>query len=101
MEYTEVIYLITKAYTQDAVGNQIPTNTETKIYAKKNNVTTKEFYNALQVGITPTYEFQIRKSNYAGQSDIKYNDIEYHVIRTIEKSVTDIVLVVEKKTGNK
>lgn len=101
MEYTEIIYLLSKVYSQDTVGNQTFVIVEKMVYAKKNNVSTKEFYSAVEVGITPTYEFQIRKTNYSGQDEIKFNNIKYHVIRTIDKSITDIVLVVEKKTGNK
>lgn len=100
MAYTEVIYLISKVYSQDDVGNVTSTDTEKKTYAILKNVTTKEFYTAVESGITPTYEFQIRSTNYAGEEEIKYNGSYYHVIRAIRKSVLDIVLVVEKKAGD-
>lgn len=102
MEYTEVIYLLTQTYTTDSIGNKIPGVPESKkVYAKQNNVSTKEFYNAVEVGITPSCEMQIRKSNYSGQVYVNYNNVTYHVIRTIKKGITDIVLVLEIKVGNK
>lgn len=101
MDYTEVIYLVSKSYADDSIGNKIPTTTKTMIQAKKNNVSTKEFYSAVSVGITPQFEFQIRKSNYNGADLIEYNNVTYHLIRTIDKSITDMVLVIGKKAGSK
>ena len=99
--YTTVLYLLDKTYETDDVGNQVPTITKIKSYALKKSVASKEFYNAAAVGIKPTFEFQIRKSNYHDESFIEYESEEYKVIRTIDKSMTDIILVVEKKSGNK
>lgn len=100
MKYTEVIYLIGRTYAQDSIGNVTATETEKKVYAKLNNVSIKEFYSGIEAGITPTYEFQIRSSNYSGQEEVKYTNKTYSVIRTIKKSTMDIVLVVEKKAGD-
>lgn len=99
--YTTILYLLDKTYETDDVGNQVPTISKKKCYALKKSVASREFYNAVSVGIKPSYEFQVRKSNYNDESFIEYDGEEYKVIRTIEKSITDIILVVEKKSGNK
>lgn len=101
MEYTEILYLINQEKSQDSIGNIISTETEKMIYAKKNKVGSKEFYNAVAVGITPTAELQIKSSNYSGQEEVKYNNQRYSVIRTLPITKTDMVLVIGLKQGIK
>lgn len=99
MRFTEAIKLISKTFSQDDVGNVTMVETEREILAKLNNVSVKEFYSAVEVGITPSMEFLIRSSNYQGEDEIVYDGIHYHIIRTIRKDIKDMVLVVEKKVG--
>lgn len=103
MEYTEIIYLISKTIEEDDIGNEISTSSiPTKCYAKKQSVRTNEFYNATMNGLTPSCEFVIKRLNYNGESEIKWNNELYSVIRTIDpKNKFDIVLVCSKKIGNK
>ena len=101
MEYNEIIYLITETLEEDDIGNSIPSSfISTKCYAKKQSVRTNEFYNATMNGLTPSFEFVIKRLNYNGESEIEYNNIRYQVIRTIDpKNKFDIVLVCAKKIG--
>ena len=73
MNYTEEIQLIKTIEEKDKIGNILYKETETTIYAKNNVVGSKEFYNAVAVGITPTAELQIKKLNYNGEKIVKYN----------------------------
>ena len=101
MEYTEIIYLITKVKEEDDVGN-ITSSSETskKCYAKKQSIRSNEFYNAIEVGITPSIEFVIKKLNYSNEEEIEWNNDRYSIIRTIDpKNRFDIVLVCTKKIG--
>lgn len=99
MNYTEILYLINIEETQDEVGNIVNIETERMVYAKKNKVGSKEFYNAVAVGITPTAELQIRLSNYNDEKLVRYYDRRYSVIRTMPIDRTDIVLVIGEKQG--
>lgn len=101
MKYTEIIYLINETLTEDDIGNSIPSSTtSTKCYAKKQSIRTNEFYNATMNGLTPSFEFVIKRLNYNGESEIEYNGTRYQVIRTIDpKNKFDIVLVCAKKIG--
>lgn len=101
MEYTEILYLIKLTESKDNIGNITFAEQETMVYAKKNKVGSKEFYNAVAVGITPTAELQIRTSNYHDEEEIRYNNIRYSIIRVVPVSKTDIVLVIGKKQGVK
>lgn len=103
MEYTEIIYLLSKEIKEDDIGNMSSSDISTsKCYAKKQSVKSSEFYNAIAVGINPTVEFVIKRLNYSGESLLKYNNEIYSIIRTVDpKNKFDIVLVCSKKIGVK
>lgn len=103
MEYSEIIYLINETTTEDEIGNTISSSsTPIKCYAKKQSVRTNEFYSALNVGLTPSCEFVIKRLNYNGEKEITWNGDKYSIIRTTDpKNKFDIVLVCAKKIGNK
>lgn len=101
MEYSEIIYLISLVKTEDEIGNIIKSSeTSKKCYAKKQSVKTNEFYSAVEVGLTPSCEFVIKRLNYNGEEEVEWNDERYQVIRTIDpKNKFDIVLVCARKIG--
>ena len=101
MEYSEIIYLYKETISKDEVGNEISTLSEPrKCYAKKQSVRTNEFYSAVEVGLTPSVEFVIKRLNYQNEEILEWNDTIYQVIRTIDpKNKFDIVLVCAKKIG--
>lgn len=101
MEYSEIIYLISETEGVDEIGNVITTSSsQTKSYAKVQSVRTNEFYNAVEVGLSPSIEFVIKKLNYSGEDLIEWNGNKYQVIRIVEpKNKFDIVLVCSKKIG--
>lgn len=101
MEYTEIIYLIDNTIQEDDIGNQISSSeTSTKCYAKKQSLRTNEFYSAVEVGLTPSCEFVVKRLNYNGEFELEWNNTRYQIIRTIDpKNKFDIVLVCSKKIG--
>ena len=101
MPYQEIIYLHKIVREMDSIGNDLPSSeTNVKCYAKAQSVKTNEFYSAVEVGLTPSVEFVIKKLNYNGEEEITWNGTRYQVIRTIEpKNKFDIVLVCAKKIG--
>lgn len=101
MEYSEIIYLIQDVIGADDIGNQVTAlSSSNKCYAKVQSVRTNEFYNAIEIGISPSIEFVIKKLNYHGENEIEWNNTRYEVIRIVEpKNKFDIVLVCSKKIG--
>lgn len=101
MEYTEIIYLISKVLEEDDIGNVITSSfTFTKRYVKKQSVRTNEYYSAVETGLTPSVEFVMKRLDYDGQMELDYNNQRYMVIRTIDpKNKYDIVLVCARKIG--
>lgn len=101
MEYSEIIYLITESVGADDIGNQVSALTSSKkCYAKTQSIRTNEFYNAVEIGMTPSVEFVIKKLNYNGEKEVEWNNRRYDVIRVVEpKNKFDIVLICAIKTG--
>lgn len=101
MPYQEIIYLHKLVREMDEIGNDLPSSeTNVKCYAKIQSVRTNEFYSAVEVGLTPSIEFVIKRLNYNGEEEIEWNNTRYVVIRTIDpKNKFDIVLVCAKKIG--
>ena len=101
MEYTEIIYLVSKVLEEDEIGNvKTSSFTLTKRYAKRQSVRTNEYYSAVESGLTPSVEFVMKRLDYDGQMELDYNNNRYMVIRTIDpKNKYDIVLVCARKMG--
>ena len=101
MEYSEIIYLVSQVKEEDEIGNILPSSeTKVKNYAKKQSVKTSEFYNAIEVGLTPSCEFVIKRLNYHGEEELEWNNERYQIIRTVDpKNKFDIVLVCSKRIG--
>ena len=101
MEYSEIIYLISQVKGEDEIGNILPSSeTLNKCYAKKQSVKTNEFYNATMAGMSPSCEFVVKRLNYNGEEELKWNNERYQIIRTTDpKNKFDIVLVCSRKIG--
>lgn len=99
MEYYEELTLIKINISQDEIGQPIKTETKREILAKPNLVGTKEFYNAMAVGIVPTAELRIRAIDYNNEEEVEYKGIRYSIIRTLPKDKLDVVLVIGTKQG--
>lgn len=99
MEYTEIIYLVSKTDSSDSIGNIISEESLIKCYAKEKVVGSKEYYNAVSNGITPTAELQIKRLNYNGEEEIIWNNKRYSIIRTLPKDRIDMILVIGIKQG--
>ena len=101
MEYSEIINLIEEFIGEDDIGNNVSSlSSSKKCYAKVQSVRTNEFYSAVEVGLTPSVEFVIKKLNYNGEKEIEWNNKRYSVIRVVEpKNKFDIVLICSVKIG--
>lgn len=99
MEYTEELTLIKLTPTKNENYEIVNVETRTNVLARKNLVGSREFYNAMAVGIKPTAELQIRLLNYDGEEEVEYKGVRYSVIRTIPKGKFDLVLVLGIKQG--
>lgn len=75
------IKLISITYTEDEIGNQIPSETSTEVWAEITGIRSSEFYNAAVAGLKPEITFIVWANEYADQTKIEYNGKKYELIR--------------------
>lgn len=96
MTYDYELTLITQALTEDEIGNQIVTETESIILCGKKSVTRVDFYSAATTGLKPEIILVVHPYEYAGQSKVKFEGIKYNVIRTYEVDLENVELTCER-----
>ena len=69
-------------------GEPIQTMTYRQVFANKKSVRQSEFYNAAIVGLKPQLVFEVYSFEFNNDEKVKYNDIEYSIIRAYEKGET-------------
>ena len=69
----------------------IPNVTYAKVFANKLSVFRKEYYDAKKVGLKPEVAFEVRTSDYTGQTRLKLNEKEYYLIRSGENQKNDMI----------
>jgi len=80
----DVVYLGTPVETI-VNGEVITSHTLVKRYVNRLSVRQNEYYDAMNTGLKPELMFEIRTLEYNGQTVLKYNNIDYSVIRTYDK----------------
>lgn len=76
------LYLINETYTQDTIGQFIPTETKTGIFAERISVSRNEWYSAQNAGLDADLAFETPSVNYAGQKLAEYDGKRYAIYRT-------------------
>lgn len=94
--------LLSTTFEKNEKGVLIPKGkTETEIpIIKVEDVYTKEFYEANQLGYKPSLRLIISTLNYNQEEELEYMNIIYKIIRTQEKNADELILVCERKLKN-
>lgn len=71
-------------------GFAAESTTETDVWADQKSVGRSEFYQSAQAGMKADIIFAVHTSDYAGQTEIKYEGNTYDVTRTYQKGL-DVV----------
>lgn len=92
--WSDVLYLIglEKGLDDDGFEAIVPGKPR-KVFANKKSVRSQEFHAAKQNGVTLSYMFEVRSTEYKGEETLKYNDDDYKVYRTYEKGeFTELII---------
>lgn len=101
--YDSVAILIGNgAATYDRYGNETIAETETEVYVQPRGVYQAEFYNAAQLGLKPSVTLHLAsREDYAGQKRLRFENVEYNVIRVDWTAQRDgLNLVCEERVNN-
>jgi len=88
--------------TEDAIGNQVQTETTTEVWAEETGIRQSEFYNAAVAGLRPERTFVIWANEYSGQTKIEAAGVKYKLIRAYNNpSKSEMIeLVCERVTAD-
>lgn len=82
MIYDQKLTLVKKNYSEDDIGNQISTSTETEILCCVKSISRDEYYKAAQADLWPSLVFVIHHFEYDGETEVIFEGKRYSVIRT-------------------
>lgn len=99
-----LIYLISETYSSDAIGQLVPGEQSTAIFANLQSVTRAEWSDAGQNGLQPQLVATTPIVNYNGETIVQIGDGEqakrYGIYRTYFQPDSDLIeLYLERKAG--
>lgn len=97
--YDDIGYLISETEAENTIGDTIRTPESRLIYINRKGVRQSEHYQAAAVGLKPELMFEMRRSEYDGETKFKYQDKTYEIIRIHEKDQDFIEVVCEGKVN--
>lgn len=100
----DMIYLVSQTYTQDSIGQMVPSEIMTPVWARIQSVTRAEWTDAGQRGLQPQLVAITPIVNYNGEEVVQIGDGEvakrYAVYRTYFGPDSDTIeLYLERRVG--
>lgn len=100
----DLIYLVEQLYTQDSIGQLIPSENVRPVWAQIRSITRAEWYDGGQKGMQPQLVVVTPSVNYNGETVVEMERngkrVRYGVYRTYMPSGSDeIELYLERKAG--
>ena len=93
--------LLSKEIIQDEIGVEKEITKESPIpIIKIEDIYANEYYAANQSGYKPTLRLKISALNYEGQSELKYMETIYTIIRATDPYLDEVTLICERKIKN-
>ena len=96
-----MLNLIQKTYTEDALGQRIPTEeTLVEILVTVDSVGRREWADAGRNGYNPEMKLTTAAINYSNETEIMYDGVRYAIYRThTPPNTDDIELYLHRKAG--
>lgn len=99
MDMSDVLKLISVTYEKDEIGQQIPVETERKVFCSVESVGQREWFEAGRSGLKAEYRAEMFAPEYKGESLCEYDGSRYGIYRTYRTSKDSIQLYLERKAG--
>lgn len=99
MNRAHKITLIGKSYTEDEIGQRIPTETEKKVFAYIRDVSRSESERTIE-GLNPSKVFDVYVTEYQGEEDVEYKGIRYKIYRTYLNDESRVELYGIRRIGS-
>jgi SPP1 family predicted phage head-tail adaptor len=99
MRWGDVINLIAITYSENSIGDITETQTSRQIFANKKSIRQSEFYQAQAHGLKPEAMFEIRAIDYADETKLSFESLDYNIIRTYSKNGEILELICDRLIG--
>lgn len=99
MDRSNVITLISKSYTQDEIGQQIPVETSRMVFCDLRSVSRSEWAAAGQLGLKADLVATMFLPDYNGEELAEFAGVRYGVYRTYHGRDETVELYLERKAG--
>lgn len=102
MNKSVTIDLISKTYITDTMGQRIPVEKATTVFATLTSISRAEWVSYQQSGrqgLVPSYVASVFMGDYNGEDLAEYEGKRYGVYRTYERDDEQIELYLEQKAG--
>lgn len=99
MDRSTPIYLIAETQAKNAYGEWVSTETRRKVYANAKSVSSSEFFNAGQIGLSPEFRFTMFGPDYKGEKIVEYNGVRYAIYRAYQATTDTLELYVQREVG--
>ena len=86
MLFRDVIELITTTESENEQGDVVSSPSFRLVFANKKSIRQTEFYQAQATGLKPELMFEIRTDEYNEETQLRFNDKTYSIIRTHDKN---------------
>ncbi|GKV69852.1 hypothetical protein NCCP2716_23500 [Sporosarcina sp. NCCP-2716] len=94
--YDHELVLLSGGYTEDDLGNQVPSVIRRTVLCKKESVGRNEFYSAAAADLRPELTLIIHQYEYEDESKVEFEGQQYSVIRTYKTGIEEIELTCER-----
>lgn len=99
MDRSRVLTLIGVTYTEDAIGQKIPSETSRDVFCNMASVSASEWFDGGKVGLNPEYRATLFFPDYHGEQIAEFEENRYGVYRTYLGKNEMIELYLERKSG--
>ena len=93
--FDDVLELISITTDINDIGDVIKIKNYTEIFGIRKSIKQSEFYQAQATGLKPETSFEINSFEYNDETHVRYNNKEYKILRTYQKSIDRLEIVLE------
>lgn len=99
MDRSNVMQLITKKYTEDAIAQWIPAETARNVFCNIASVSASEWFEAGRSGMQAALKVTVFEPDYHGEQIAVVDGVRYGIYRTYRAKNETLELYLEAKAG--
>lgn len=99
MDRSTVLTLVGIAYTQDAIGQQVPREIPREVFCSLSSVSASEWFDGGKAGLNPEYRATMFAPDYEGEQIAQLDGERYGIYRTYLGRDETIELYLTRKAG--